>query len=98
MELVLKTSDPKGSVGSNPTPSAVSPNYFIFNIIKKGNTMGADSYSTAPLTTRQKVAGAVHKSGVNIPVDQVGTLIDAIVEAVEPKVATAENVEPKAEA
>jgi len=52
--------------------------------------MGASNDSVQPLSTRQKVAGAIQSSGVSISIDQLGTLVDYIVEAIEPSVKVAE--------
>lgn len=60
--------------------------------------MGASSNSDAPvvLTTRQKVAGAIHASGVSVPIDQISTLVDAIVNVLEPApVAEAPAAQPE---
>ena len=48
--------------------------------------MGADKYINPPMTLRQKVAGAVANCGVDIPMDKIGTVIDAVVTALEPPV------------
>lgn len=46
--------------------------------------MAAPDNANQPLTLRQKIAGAVASSGVVVPTDQLSTLVDAIVAALEP--------------